>query len=178
MISIPAAQSFTAYQHKLIQELKSQIESLTGQLAESDTLRREEQARFIKKEVQKPLEAVVGTEQAIVFQNLPFVFEIDSDNEDEIEANEPFFLYIQDDDSRGLRVPGRGGYIKNDGPGDISYRLSSGSKNNWSHPATIKSGEMDTFDFNDNIQIVVVEITADTDKTWFRVRFTPGLIGD
>jgi len=178
MISTPVPQSFTAYQHKLIQELKSQVEQLTGQLAESDVLRREEQAKFIEKEVQKPLEAVVGTERVIEYQNLPFVFEVDSDNEDEIEADEPFYLYIQDDDSRGLRVPGRGGYIKNDGPGDISYRLSNGSKDNWSHPATIKSGEIDTFDYTDNIQIVIVEITADTDKTWFRVRFTPGFVGD
>ena len=178
MISVPAAQSFTAYQHKLIKELKSRIELLTEQLVESDALRREEQARFIEKEVQKPLEAVVGTERERVFQNLPFVFEVDKDNEDEIEEGEPLFLYIQDDDNRGLRVPGRGGYIKNDGPGDISYRLNNGSKNNWSHPATIKSGEIDTFDFNDNIQIVIVEITADTDKTWFRVRFTPGFVGD
>ena len=178
MISVPAAQSFTAYQHKLIVELKSQIETLTGQLAESDALRKEEQARFIKKEVQKPLEAVVGTEQAITFQNLPFVFEVDSDNEDKIEADNPFYLYIQDYDSRGLRVPGRGGYIKNDGPGNISYRLSNGSRDKWSHPAVIKNGEMDTFDFTDNVQIVIVEITADTNKTWFRVRFTPGLVGD
>ena len=178
MQSVAANQSFTAYQHKLIKELKSQIEHLTGQLEESDTQRREEQARYIEQEVQKPLEAVVGTEQVIRYQNLPFVFEVDSDNEDEIEANEPFYLYIQDDDSRGLRVPGRGGYIKNDGPGDISYRLSNGSKENWSHPATIKSGEIDTFDYNDNIQIVIVEITADTNKTWFRMRFTPGFVGD
>lgn len=178
MISAPVTQSFTAYQHKLIQELKSQIETLTGQLTESDALRREDQAKFIEMEVQKPLEAVVGTERAITFQNLPFVFEVDSDNENNIEADSPFYLYIQDDDSRGLRVPGRGGYIKNDGPGDISYRLSNGSKNNWSHPATIKNGEIDTFDYTDNIQIVIVEITADTDKTWFRVRFTPGFVGD
>lgn len=178
MESAPMTQSFTAYQHKLIKELKSQVEQLTGQLVESDALRREEQAKFIETEVQKPLEAVVGTEQVIRYQNLPFVFEVDSENEDEIEANTPVYLYVQDDDSRGLRVPGRGGYIKNDGPGDISYRLSNGSKNNWCHPATIKSGEIDTFDYTDNIQIAIVEITADTDKTWFRVRFTPGAVGD
>ena len=178
MQSNPANQSFTVYQHKLIRELKSQVDLLTGQLAESDTLRREAQARFIEKEVQKPLEAVVGTGKEIQIWNLPYVFEVDSDNEDDIEAGSPIFLYVQDDDSRGLRVPGRGGYIKNDGPGNISYRLSNGSRDKWSHPAVIKNGEMDTFDFTDNVQIVIVEITADTNKTWFRVRFTPGLVGD
>jgi len=171
-------QTFSMYQHKLIKELKSQVDKLTGQLSESDELQREAQARFIEKEVQKPLETVVGTGKETVIWNLPYVFEVDSDNEDEIEAGSPYHLYVQDDDNRGLRVPGRGGYIKNDGPGNISYRLSNGSRDKWSHPATIKSGEMDTFDYTDNVQVVIVEITADTDKTWFRVRFTPGLVGD
>lgn len=171
-------QTFSMYQHKLIKELKSHVDQLTVQLGEVDAQRREEQAMFIETEVRKPLEAIVGTGGERELWNLPYVFEVDSNNEDEIEAGSPFYLDIQDDDSRGLRVPGRGGYIKNDGPGNISYRLSNGSRDKWSHPATIKSGEMDSFDYTDNVQIVVVEITADTDKTWFRVRFTPGLVGD
>ena len=178
MLSNPANQNFILYQHKLIRELKGQIDELTGQLVESDTLRRDAQASVIQNEMQKPLTAVVGTGKETDIWNLPYVFEVDADNEEDIEANNPIFLYVQDDDSKGLRVPGRGGYIKNDGPGNISYRLSNGSRDKWSHPATIKNGELDTFDFTDNVQVVIVEITADTDKTWFRVRFTPGLVGD
>jgi len=46
MISAPVTQSFTVYQHKLIKELKSQIETLTGQLAESDALQSKEKSKL------------------------------------------------------------------------------------------------------------------------------------
>lgn len=154
----PADQSFSAYQHQIIKELKAEVERLTK----------------VGRVVPKPS---TGSKR-IKYWNLPYVFEITSKNEDLIEADEPFFLYIRDDESRGLRVPGRAGYIKNDGPGTISYRLNNGSELGWSYPATLKKGEIDTFDYNDNIQIVIVEITADTDKTRFRTRFTPGFVGD
>lgn len=155
-----ADQSFSAYQHKLIKELKAKI----AKLESTD-------------KVTPGTIAKKGTEMK-GYWNLPYVFEITSDNEDDVEADEPTYLYIRDDEHRGLRVPGRNGYIKNDGPGNISYRLNNGLEKGWSHPATIKRGEIDTFDYNDNIQIVIVEITADTNKTRFRTRFTPGFVGD
>ena len=153
-------QSFAAYQHKLIMELKEEIANLTKQL---DNHSSKSQS--------------IGTRASTEYWDLPYVFEITRDNEDEVEADMPISLYVRDDKNKGLRVPGRSGYIKNDGPGKLSYRLNSGSYKGWSHPATLKKGEVDTFDYNDNIHIAIVEITADTDKTRFRVRFAPGLMG-
>jgi len=162
----------------IIKELATKLTDLTKQLDKSDKQRQIDQAKLIEEAMKKPFESVVATETAIEFWNLPFVFEVNADNEEDILTNEPYYLYVQEDDSRGLRVPGRNGYIKNDGPGNIEYRLNNGEKDSWSHPATLMSGEVDTFDVSDNIKIVVVEITADTDKTRFRAKFTPGPVGD
>lgn len=162
----------------VIKNLAAKLTDLTKQLDKSDKQRQIDQAKLIEEAMKRPFESVVATETTIEYWNLPYVFEVNADNEEDILADEPFYLYVQEDDSRGLRVPGRNGYIKNDGPGNIVYRLNNGVKNSWSYPATIMSGEMDTFDIKDNIKIVIVEITADTDKTRFRTRFTPGPIGD
>jgi len=162
----------------IIKELTTELAGLTKQLDKSDKQRQVDQAKLIEEAMKRPFESVVATETTIEYWNLPFVFEVNADNEEDILANEPFYLYVQDDDSRGLRVPGRNGYIKNDGPGNIEYRLNNGEKDSWSYPATIMSGEVDTFDIKDNIKIVIVEITTDTDKTRFRTRFTPGPVGD
>lgn len=162
----------------VIKELSTKLTDLTKQLDKSDKQRQVDQAKLIEEAMKKPFESVVATETTIEYWNLPFVFEINAENEEDILADEPYYLYVQEDDSRGLRVPGRNGYIKNDGPGNIEYRLNNGEKDSWSHPATIMSGEVDTFDISDNIKIVTVEITADTDKTRFRTRFTPGPVGD
>lgn len=162
----------------IIKELTTELVSLTKQLDKSDKQRQIDQAELIEEAMNRPFESVVATKTTIEYWNLPYVFEVNIDNEEDILAGEPFYLYVQEDDSRGLRVPGRNGYIKNDGPGNIEYRLNNGEKDSWSHPATIMSGEVDTFDISDNIQIVIVEITADTDKTRFRTRFTPGPVGD
>lgn len=158
----PANKVFTEYQHQVIKELKAQIASLTNQVNTKNN------------------SPIKGTSKKYIqnYWNLPYVFEITSKNENKVQADNPVFLYIRDDEHKGLRVPGRNGYIKNDGPGNLSYRLNNGSENVWSHPATLKRGEIDTFDYNDNIQIVIVEITADTNKTRFRTRFTPGFVGD
>lgn len=171
-----ASSNFAQYQYKVIQELKNTIDSLTTQLDASEKLRMIEQAKFIQQKKQKPLETIVATNALPQNWNLPFVFEINSDNENNIEADVPYFLYIKDDKSRGLRVPASAGYIKNDGPGKISYRLNSGDSKKWSHPATIMNGEFDVFNGTDNIEIVTIEITADTDKTRFRTRFTPKIM--
>ena len=162
----------------IVKELTAKLTDLTKQLDKSDKQRQIDQAKLIEEAMKRPFESVVATETKVEYWNLPYVFEVNADNEEDILADEPFYLYVQEDDSRGLRVPGRNGYIKNDGPGNIVYRLNNGVKNSWSYPATIMSGEMDTFDIKDNIKIVIVEITADTDKTRFRTRFTPGPIGD
>jgi len=162
----------------IVKELTAKLTDLTKQLDRSDKQRQIDQAKFIEEAMKRPFESVVATETTVEYWNLPYVYEVNADNEEDILAEEPFYLYVQEDDSRGLRVPGRNGYIKNDGPGNIAYRLNNGEKDSWSHPATIMSGEMDTFDIKDNIKIVIVEITADTDKTRFRTRFTPGPVGD
>ena len=166
MIPSRSDQSFVTYQHTVIKELKAEIAQLTEQLNGTQS-----------KSSQSAIKPTKGTGKDIKCWSLPFVFEITASNENEIEADMPIYLYIRDDDNKGLRVPARSGYILNDGPGKISYRLNNGTSKGWSHPATLNVGQVDTFDYTDNIQIVVVEITADTDKTRFRTRFTPGFTG-
>ena len=158
----PSDKSFATYQHTVIKELKTEIAQLTEQLDQS---------------TQSAIKPTKGTGEKGYF-GLPFVFEITASNEDDIVADEPMYLQIRDDANKGLRVPARSGYILNDGPGKISYRLNNGKSKGWSHPATLKVNEFDTFEYTDNIQVVIVEITADTNKTRFRTRFTPGFIGD
>ena len=162
MLQEPVNKSFAKYQHQIIKELNAKIVDLT------------EQVNAASNSPGKGTRGAVKTR----YWNLPYVFEVSSSNEDEIVANKPVFLYIRDDDSKGLKVPARSGYILNDGPGEISYRLNNGADDGWSHPATLKVREVDTFEYTDNIQIVTVEITADTNKTRFRTRFTPGFGGD
>lgn len=152
-----ANQSYTAYQYQIIKELKDKIADLNNQIEGSASSK-------------------APNDTKVRYWGLPYVFEITNDNKDEVEADEPIYLYIRDDDSKGLKVPAQNGYIKNDGPGNISYRLNNGSNKGWSHPATLKTGEIDTFDYHDNIQIAIVEITVDTNKTKFRTRFTPGFV--
>lgn len=168
MIPSRPDQSFVTYQHTVIKELKAEIARLTDQLDGT-------QSKSLRRSATKPMK---GTGKDTRYWGLPFVFEITADNEDTIEADVPNYLYIRDDDNKGLRVPARSGYILNDGPGKISYRLNNGTSKGWSHPATLNVGQVDTFDYTDNIQIAIVEITANTDKTRFRTRFTPGFTGD
>lgn len=159
----PADQSFAAYQHKVIKELKAEIARLN---------------RLQSDQVIPDVHKTTSSKSTMRQQGLPFVFEITGANEEKIKADELTYLYVQDDDNRGLGVPARNGYILNDGPGNITYRISNGSDDGWSHPATLQVGEVDIFEYTDNVQIVIVEITADTDYTRFRTRFTPGFTGD
>lgn len=156
-------QSFATYQHTIIKELKAEIARLTKQQNDQTI---------------PDIYKTTSSKSTWKRQGLPFVFEITGANEEEIKADEPTYLYIQDDNNKGLGVPARNGYILNDGPGIITYRINNGSSKGWSHPATLKVGEVDIFEYTDNVQIVIVEITADTDYTRFRTKFTPGFVGD
>lgn len=107
-------------------------------------------------------------------RRVPFVFEITDSNKSEITKDTPQYYYIEDDDSRGLRSPGRSGYIKCDGLGDITYRIYDKIDDTWSFPATLKAGESDEFRLADNIRINTIEIIPNSDETMFRLRFSSG----
>uniref|UniRef100_A0A6M3L874 Uncharacterized protein n=1 Tax=viral metagenome TaxID=1070528 RepID=A0A6M3L874_9ZZZZ len=108
-------------------------------------------------------------------RRVPYVFEITESNKNIIEKNVSQYYYIEDDEGRGLGSPGKSGYIKCDGHGDITYRLYDKVEDTWSFPATLKAGESDEFKFTDNVRINTVEITPNSDETMFRLRFSSGI---
>lgn len=109
------------------------------------------------------------------YRHVPYVFEITAANRATIIKDSVYFYYIEDDESRGLGSPGRSGYIKNDGPGDITYRLYDKIQDTWSYPAVIRAGESDKFDYTDNIRVNTVEIIPDSSGTIYRMRFSSGI---
>lgn len=108
-------------------------------------------------------------------RRVPYVFEVTNDNKSTIEKDVSYYYYIEDDESRGLGSPGRSGYIKCDGHGDISYRLYDKVEDTWSFPASLKAGESDEFKYTDNVRINTVEIIPNSDETMFRLRFSSGI---
>jgi multidrug efflux pump subunit AcrA (membrane-fusion protein) len=108
-------------------------------------------------------------------RHVPYVFEITAANRATIIKDSVYYYYVENDESRGLGSPGRSGYIKNDGPGDITYRLYDKVQDTWSYPAVIRAGEADKFEYTDNIRVNTVEIIPDSNGTMFRLRFTAGI---
>jgi hypothetical protein len=49
----------------------------------------------------------------------PFERHLEYVNEGTIVANNEVYLYVQNDDNWGLKVPADSGYVKNDGPGEL-----------------------------------------------------------
>jgi len=109
------------------------------------------------------------------YRHVPYIFEVTPDNKASIVKDTSYYYYIEDDESRGLGSPGRTGYIKCDGPGDITYRLYNKQQDTWSYPAIIRAGEGDVFEYGDNIRVNTVELIPNSDGTMYRLRFSPGI---
>ncbi len=145
------------------QSAKEEIKALHEQLARQQT-RGNETSQEIKEHRNGQ------TEQ----RHVPYVFEVTTDNKSDIVKGSSYFYYIEDDESRGLGSPGRSGYIKNDGPGDITYRMYDKIQDTWSYPAVIKAGESDKFEYSDNIRVNALEVVPNSSGTMYRLRFTAG----
>ncbi len=197
--------SRTALQEKNAQmdKLMTQVNSLTGQLSDVQTRAgklqieqegirnelRSANARTITAptpQIQPASEQTKESNRFIVlspdmveknstYRHVPYVFEITPATRTSIIKDTVYYHYIEDDESRGLGSPGRTGYIKNDGAGDITYRLFNKQQDTWSYPAVLRAGEADVFEYGDNIRVNTVEIIPDSNGTMYRLRFSPGI---
>lgn len=95
---------------------------------------------------------------------LPFI------SEAALGASEDVHLDVKDDPVHGLQLPGGTGYVKNDGPGEITIQ-SSDDHDGLSDLSTIKKGEQLVFEKEDDIEICTVHITADASGAAYRARF-------
>lgn len=195
--------SRTALHEKSAQmdRLMAQVNTLTGQLSDVQTkagkLQIEQESirnelRNAKTNTKNVTEAAAPTqtpasenrfivlspdmvEHNSTYRHVPYVFEITQDTKASIVKDTPYYYYIEDDEHRGLGSPGRTGYIKCDGAGDITYRLYNKQQDTWSYPAVIRSGEADVFEYGDNIRVNTIEIIPNSDGTMYRIRFSPGI---
>ena len=193
----------TALHEKTAQmdRLMAQVNTLTGQLSDVQTkagkLQIEQESirnelRNAKTNTKNVTEAAAPTqtpasenrfivlspdmvEHNSTYRHVPYVFEITQDTKASIVKDTPYYYYIEDDEHRGLGSPGRTGYIKCDGAGDITYRLYNKQQDTWSYPAVIRSGEADVFEYGDNIRVNTIEIIPNSDGTMYRIRFSPGI---
>lgn len=153
-----------------IKTYKTQVRSLQSQVEQL-------QSRLTKAEAAPALTLHTDSPPAKrePHSHVPYVYEVTESNKDSVTADSEIYCYVQDDEHRGLGTPGRAGVIKNDGPGNITYRLYDKTKDRWSFPSVLRPGEAHQYDFNDNVHVSIVEIVPDSDKTMFRVQFTAGL---
>jgi len=153
-----------------IKTYKTQVRSLQSQVEQL-------QARLLKAEAAPALSLHTDNPPAKrePHSHVPYVYEVTESNKNSVVAGSEIYCYVQDDEHRGLGTPGRAGVIKNDGPGNITYRLYDKTKDKWSFPSILRPGEAHQYDYNDNVHVSVVEIIPDSDKTMFRVQFTAGL---
>lgn len=100
----------------------------------------------------------------LIKSKLPFI------GEGSLSASKDVYLLVKDDPVHGLKAPGGTGYVKNDGPGEITVQTTD-DHDGESDSSTIKAGEQLLFEKEDDIQICVVHITADTSGASYRSRF-------
>ena len=103
-------------------------------------------------------------------QATPFERHLEFVDEGTLAASEERYLYIQDDDVWGLKVPADSGYIKNDGPGTITVRNSDDGAH-YSKAMTVKRGEQITWENDDDVWNNTVQIVADSSGADYRSRF-------
>lgn len=147
------------------QSAKEEIKTLRQQIANGNNSNNNNNARQ---------ESARYEQQESRLRHVPYVFEVTTDNKSDIVKDSSYFYYIEDDESRGLGSPGKSGYIKNDGPGDITYRMYDKIQDTWSYPAVIKAGESDKFEYTDNIRVNAIEVIPNSNGTMYRLRFTAG----
>ena len=96
--------------------------------------------------------------------HLPFI------DERTLAASETVFLEVQEHPTYGLQRPADSGYVKNDGPGDMTIRTSDNGER-WSKASVIKRGENYVCEHDDDVWIHSVELTADASGAAYRSRF-------
>ena len=77
-------------------------------------------------------------------RHLPFV------SEETLSANSSKELLIRTDNEQGLGVSGKTGYIRNDGPGALTFTIDDGISGS-SLPQTLNNGEYINFRREDNV---------------------------
>jgi len=97
-------------------------------------------------------------------RHLPYVAE------GTLGANETVELLIRTDNEQGLGVPGRTGYIRNDGAGSLTFKIYDGISGS-SLPQTLNNGEYINFLREDNIYFDRV-ILSSTAGCSYRAAFT------
>lgn len=96
--------------------------------------------------------------------HLPFI------DERTLSASAECYLDVQNNPVYGLRTPAGSGYVKNDGPGDITVRTSDNG-DRWSKASVVKRGENYACEHDDDVWIHSVHIVADASGAAFRSRF-------
>ena len=100
----------------------------------------------------------------------PFERHLEYVAEGTIAANEEMYLYIQNDDDWGLKVPADSGYIKNDGPGVLTVRNSDDGEH-YTPAITVKAGESVRWENDDDVWNHTIHIVADAAGALYRARF-------
>jgi len=100
----------------------------------------------------------------------PFERHLEFVDETTLAANEEKYLYIQNDDTWGLKVPADSGYIKNDGPGTIIVRNSDDGEH-YTPDITVKRGEQAVWENDDDVWNHTIYIIADASGASYRSRF-------
>lgn len=100
----------------------------------------------------------------------PFERHLEYVDEETLLASGETYLYIQDDDNWGLEVPADSGYVKNDGPGEISIRNSDDGEH-YTKEMTVKSGEQLAWEHDDDTWNHTVHLVADSSGAAYRARF-------
>ena len=90
--------------------------------------------------------------------------------DDSLAANEDVFLQVKDDPVHGLQSPGGTGFIINDGPGSVMVQ-NADDHDGLSDESTVKKDEQLLFEKEDDVEICIVHITADTLGASYRSRF-------
>ena len=100
----------------------------------------------------------------------PYERHLEYVNEGTIAANAEEYLYVQNDENWGLKVPADSGYVKNDGPGELIIRNSDDGEH-YTPEMTVKSGENLTWEHDDDVWNHTVHIVADASGASYRSRF-------
>jgi hypothetical protein len=100
----------------------------------------------------------------------PFERHLEYVNEGTIEASGEVYLYVQNDENWGLKVPADSGYVKNDGPGELIIRNSDDGEH-YTPEMTVKSGENLTWENDDDVWNHTIHIVADASGASYRSRF-------
>lgn len=100
----------------------------------------------------------------------PFERHLSFVSEGTLVASGEVYLYVQDDETWGLKVPADSGYIINDGPGELYVRNSDDGEH-YTPVTTLKLGDKTRFENDDDEWVHTLHIVADSAGAKYRSRF-------